>query len=284
MKGIILVGGTGTRLYPSTKVLNKHLLQVFDKPMVYYALAHVMSMGVRDILFVVDGPTQKYLTQLLGQGTHLGCRFRYRRQENPGGIAEAFLLGEDFVSGEPVLLMLGDNFLYGDNFQGEADQLLPVRGAKIFAYRVSKTEGYGVVHLDGRGNPISISEKPKEGGGYAVPGLYLYDHQAMELAKQIKRSPRGEMEITSLHEAYLQQKQLYVEKLPKGLIWFDMGIPSALHEAAQYVSNLLEKKNIYVGCIEQVAYQRGYIDRTGLAQIIDQMPSGAYRSHLHSLL
>ncbi len=283
-KGIILAGGAGTRLYPLTLVASKQLQPVYDKPMIYYPLATLMAAGIRDILIISTPQDVPRFEDLLGDGSRWGIRLSYAVQPEPKGIAQAFLIGEDFIAGDPVCLILGDNLFYGKmgldrivaDFKG---------GARVFGYPVTDPERYGVVEFDREGKVLSIEEKPqKPKSHYAVPGLYLYDGKVVELARNLKPSARGELEITDLNLEYLHRDELMVEKLGRGIAWLDTGTHMSLLEASHFIGTLEARQGLKIACLEEIAFSRGFIDERQMRSVIDQTPKSSYREYLEAVL
>jgi glucose-1-phosphate thymidylyltransferase len=283
-KGIILAGGAGTRLYPLTLVASKQLQPVYDKPMIYYPLATLMAAGIRDILIISTPQDIPRFEDLLGDGSRWGIRLSYAVQPEPKGIAQAFLIGENFIAGDPVCLILGDNLFYGkmglDGIVAEFNA-----GARVFGYPVTDPERYGVVEFDRAGKVLSIEEKPqKPKSHYAVPGLYLYDGNVVELARNLKPSARGELEITDLNLEYLQRGELMVEKLGRGIAWLDTGTHMSLLEASHFIGTLEVRQGLKIACLEEVAFSKGFIDETQMQSVIDQTPKSSYREYLEAVL
>lgn len=279
-KGIVLAGGAGSRLYPLTLVASKQLQPVYDKPMIYYPLSTLMRAGVRDILVISTPQDTPRFEALLGDGSQWGVNLSYMVQPHPGGIAQAFLLAEDFIAGDPVSLILGDNIFYG---RMELTRIFAEfkTGACVFGYPVVDPERYGVVEFDPEGMAVGIEEKPqKPKSNYAVPGLYLYDADVVSLTKQLKPSARGELEITDLNLAYLHQGRLMVERLERGIAWLDTGTHQSLLEASHFIGTLEMRQGLKVACLEEIAYRKGYIDKQQLEQIVDTMPKSSYREYL----
>ncbi|HEY4744496.1 MAG TPA: glucose-1-phosphate thymidylyltransferase RfbA [Desulfuromonadaceae bacterium] len=279
-KGIILAGGAGSRLFPLTLVASKQLQPVYDKPMIYYPLATLMAAGIRDILLISTPHDTPRFEALLGDGSRWGITLSYKVQPEPKGIAQAFLVGEEFIDGQPVGLILGDNIFYGkmnldrivEGFQG---------GARIFGYQVQDPERYGVVEFDGDGRVLSIEEKPKQPKShYAVPGLYLYDGQVVDVAKSIAPSPRGELEITDVNLEYLRRGALTVERLGRGIAWLDTGTHKSLLEASIFIETIESRQGLKIACLEEIALRRGFIDCDRMRQLIDQTPVSSYRDYL----
>nr|WP_303720245.1 glucose-1-phosphate thymidylyltransferase RfbA [Malonomonas rubra] len=283
-KGIILAGGAGTRLYPLTLVASKQLQPIYDKPMIYYPLSILMQAGLQDILIISTPQDTPRFKTLLGDGSRWGIKLSYVVQQEPKGIAQAFLVGEEFVDNQPVCLVLGDNIFYGkmglDKIFAEFDG-----GALVFGYPVNDPERYGVVEFDANGLAIGIEEKPaKPKSHYAVPGLYLYDEKVVELTKQLAPSPRGELEITDLNLAYLKRKELMVEKLGRGIAWLDTGTHMSLLEASHFIGTLEARQGLKIACLEEVAYRKGFIDREQFQQVIETTPKSSYRDYLEAVL
>ena len=285
MKGIVLSGGSGTRLYPMTRAANKQLLPVYNKPMVYYPLTTLMLAGCREILLVVNPHDEEAYRRLFGDGRQWGLAIDYAVQERPGGIAEVFLVGRDFIGKDRVGLILGDNLFYGDSLPAVAERGARGSGAVIYAYWVADPSAYGVIEFDAQDRPIHIVEKPKEPrSNWAVTGLYFYDADVCDVAAQIPRSARGELEITDVNAHYLKQGRLTVEKLGRGYAWLDTGTPSSLLRAAQFVETVEERQGLQIGCPEEVAWRKGYIDGSGLARLIEPIRDSEYGKYLRGLL
>ena len=295
MKGIVLAGGTGSRLHPLTLAISKQLVPVYDKPMIYYPLSVLMSAGIKEILIITTVKDQHMFQRLLGDGSQLGCRFSYATQDEPRGIAEAFIIGESFIGDDPVALILGDNIFYGSGmssilkglgteFKG-SEMLEKVTGACVFAYHVSDPERYGVVEFDTMGKVISLQEKPqKPRSNYAVPGLYFYDNQVVDIAKSIKPSARGELEITTVNEIYLKQDQLNVEIMGRGYAWLDTGTHDSLIEAAQFIQTIEHRQGLKVACPEEIAFAQRWIDAAQLQQLAAPLAKNGYGQYLLNLL
>jgi len=279
-KGILLAGGAGSRLYPLTLVASKQLQPVYDKPMIYYPLATLMMAGINDILIISTPHDTPRFEALLGDGSRWGISISYKVQPEPNGIAQAFIIGEEFIANDPVALILGDNIFYGkmglDRLTREFDS-----GARIFGYYVNDPERYGVVEFDAEGRAIGIEEKPlKPKSNYAVPGLYLYDNSVVRIAKSIAPSARGELEITDVNREYLKQGALMVEKLGRGIAWLDTGTHQSLLEASHFIGTLEARQGLKIACLEEVALRMGYIDCSKMAEVIEQTPKSSYREYL----
>jgi glucose-1-phosphate thymidylyltransferase len=284
-KGILLAGGSGTRLHPATIAVSKQLLPIYDKPMVYYPLSTLMLAGVRDILLISTPQDVPRFETLFGDGSDLGLSIRYAVQPRPEGLAQAFLIGADFLAGAGVALILGDNLFYGAGLVDTLRAADAVRvGASIFAYAVRNPSQYGVVELDAAGNVLSIEEKPaRPRSHYAIPGLYFYDPEVVNIARNLKPSPRGELEITDVNRTYLTAGRLRVELFGRGTAWLDTGTPEALLQASNFIGAVEERQGLKIGCIEEVAYRMGFIDRGQLARLADQLGPGQYGDYLHAL-
>lgn len=282
MKGIILAGGSGTRLYPLTKAVSKQMLAVYDKPMIYYPLSTLMLAGVREILIISTERDLPSFQELLGNGHQLGLELSYAVQEKPNGIAEAFLIGEEFICHERVALVLGDNIFYGRGFTPMMERALEYKeGATVFGYQVNNPSDFGIVEFDKDWKVISIEEKPKQPrSNYAVPGLYFYDNQVVEIAKNIQPSSRGEKEITAINNEYLLRRQLRVELLGRGMAWLDTGTHDGLLEAAEFVSIVQRRQSLYVSCIEEIAYRKGYISQEQLIELAKPLLKTQYGKYL----
>lgn len=268
MKGIILAGGSGTRLHPITLSVSKQLIPVYDKPMIYYPLSTLMQAGIREILIISTPRDLPLFERLLGNGSQLGCSFSYAVQPEPKGLAQAFLIGEPFIGDDTVALILGDNIFYGTGLQGKLQSCKNPKGGTIFAYSVKDPERYGVVEFDAKGKAIYLEEKPQNPkSNYAVPGIYFYDNEVVSIAKQIKPSPRGELEITDVNKAYLQKQKLQVQVLDSGTAWLDTGTFDSLMQASQFVQVLQERQGIRIGAIEDAALQMGYINKKQYQQL-----------------
>jgi glucose-1-phosphate thymidylyltransferase len=282
-KGIVLAGGAGTRLYPMTSVYSKQLVTVYDKPMIYYPVSTVMMADVREILLISTAETIPLYRRLFGDGSHLGLRLEYAVQDQPRGIAEAFVIGEEFLGGDGALFILGDNIFYGYlDFLRRAMQ--DNRGATIFGYYVRDPQRYGVVEFDEQGNALSLEEKPaRPRSNFAVPGLYVYDHQVAAIARSLKPSPRGELEITDLNKAYLARGQLKVRRIGRGVAWLDSGTPESLLDASSFMATIEARQGLKIGCLEEIALRRGFIDLAGFQALIDAMPACQYRQYLQTI-
>ncbi len=282
MKGIILAGGAGSRLFPLTLVASKQLQPVYDKPMVYYPLTTLIENGIREICLISTPQDLPRFKQLLGDGSRFGLKMDYREQAKPEGIAQAFLIAEDFIGNDAATLILGDNIFYGgDSFQKAFGEFKS--GATIFGYHVNDPERYGVVEFDAAGKAVSIEEKPKSPkSNYAVPGLYLYDNEVVNITKNLKPSARGELEITSVNVEYLRRGSLRVQRLPRGFAWLDAGTSSSLHEASAYVQTIEKRAGIKIGCPEEAAFRSGIVTHAQLEAIVGQMPNCEYRAYLET--
>ncbi|BAZ11072.1 glucose-1-phosphate thymidylyltransferase [Calothrix sp. NIES-4071] len=286
MKGIILAGGSGTRLYPLTQVVSKQLMPVYDKPMIYYPLSVLMLAGIKEILIISTPADLPLFQQLLKDGSQWGLKFSYVEQPKPEGLAQAFILGKDFIGNEPVCLILGDNILYGHGLTDILHRAAKLtQGGLIFGYQVKDPRQYGVIEFDARGHAISLEEKPLEPKSkYAVPGIYFYDSQVVEIASNLKPSARGELEITDVNMAYLNKGQLQVEVLGRGYAWLDTGTHESLHQAANYIQTLEERQGLKIACIEEIAYRFGYIDSHQLRALTKLMAKSSYGRYVMQIL
>ncbi|MFL2564775.1 MAG: glucose-1-phosphate thymidylyltransferase RfbA [Parvicellaceae bacterium] len=285
MKGIILAGGSGTRLHPLTLAVSKQLMPVYNKPMIYYPLSTLMHAGIREILFITTPHDQPLFKHLLGDGSKLGCRFEYKIQHEPNGLAQAFVIGKSFIGKEKVALILGDNIFFGTGLGQKLESSTSPDGGYIFAYRVNDPERYGVVEFDENQKVISIEEKPKNPkSNYAVPGLYFYDNNVVEISKNLKPSSRGEYEITDVNKAYLEAGKLKVKTLPRGTAWLDTGTFRSLIQASNFVQTIEERQGFGVGCIEAVAYSNGFINSEKLKELAIPLLKSGYGNYLMSLI
>lgn len=288
MKGIILAGGRGTRLYPMTLTVSKQLLPIYDKPLIYYPLSVLLLARIRDILIISTPQDIDNYKNLLGDGSRIGVRFEYAVQDEPRGLADAFILGADFIGDDSVCLVLGDNVFYGQDFScilSRAKNQAETVGAAIFGYPVKNPKQFGVVEFDEESNVISIEEKPKKPkSGYAVPGLYFYNNDVVEIAKNVKPSERGEIEITSVNNEYLKRGKLKVTLMGRGMAWLDTGTPKGMHKAAGFVKTVQEMQGFYISCIEEIAWRRGFIDDKRLSEIGEELSMTDYGQYLLSLL
>ncbi len=285
MKGIILAGGSGTRLHPLTLAVSKQLMPIYDKPMIYYPLSALMLAGIKEILIISTPNDLPLFERLLGDGKNLGCRFEYAVQEVPNGLAQAFVIGADFIGDDDVALILGDNIFYGTDLERRLKNAVNPDGGIIFAYHVKDPERYGVVEFDKENNVISIEEKPEmPKSNYAVPGVYFYDNSVVEIAKNIKPSPRGEYEITDINKAYLDKGKLKVAKLGRGTAWLDTGTFASLIQAQQFVQVIEERQGLKIGCIEEIAYRKGFIDADQLRKIAEPLMKSGYGEYLMEIL
>ena len=285
MKGIILAGGSGTRLHPLTLAVSKQLMPIYDKPMIYYPLSILMSAGIKEILIISTPHDLPHFEKLLGDGKQLGCSFSYAVQAIPNGLAQAFVIGEDFIGNDKVALILGDNIFYGVGMDNLLKENNNPQGGVVYAYHVSDPERYGVVEFDGNMNAVSIEEKPTQPkSNYAVPGLYFYDNSVVEIAKNLKPSARGEYEITDINAEYLKRGQLKVAVLDRGTAWLDTGTFASLMQAGQFVQVIEERQGLKIGCIEEVAFKNGFISSNELKQIATPLVKSGYGSYLMNLI
>jgi len=285
MKGIILAGGTGSRLYPITKGICKQLMPIYDKPMVYYPLSTLMMAGIRDILIITTPEDRASFERLLGDGTQLGCHFSYLAQETPRGLADAFILGADFIGNDKVAMILGDNIFYGHGFGNSLKHCTDPDGGIIFAYPVADPERYGVVEFDANQQAISIEEKPLHPkSNYCVTGLYFYDNDVIQMAKNVQPSERGEIEVTAVNDAYLQRGKLKVETLDRGAAWLDTGTFGSMMDASQFVEVVEKRTGLKIGCIEEIAWQEGYITDDQLLKLSEDLKKSGYGEYLARLL
>lgn len=285
MKGIILAGGSGTRLHPLTLAMSKQLMPVYDKPMIYYPLSILMMAGIREVLIISTPHDLPHFEKLLGNGADLGCRFEYCVQPSPDGLAQAFILGADFIGDDDVCLILGDNIFFGADIQNTLKKCASPSGGIVFAYHVSDPERYGVVDFDDDMNALSIEEKPAHPkSNYAVPGLYFYDNSVVKISQNLKPSPRGELEITDVNKIYLNQGKLKVQVLSRGTAWLDTGTFNSLMQAGQFVQVIEDRQELKIGCIEEIAWRNGYIDDKQLEKIAKPLTKSGYGTYLLNLL
>jgi glucose-1-phosphate thymidylyltransferase len=284
MKGIILAGGSGTRLYPITKAVSKQLMPIYDKPMIYYPLSILMMAGIHEILIITTPEDNAQFKRLLGNGSQLGCRFEYAVQEIPNGLAQAFVIGADFIGNDKVALILGDNIFHGTGLDKQLHTLTNVEGGYVFAYQVSDPERYGVVEFDTDMKAISIEEKPgSPKSNFAVPGLYFYDNDVLKIARELQPSSRGEYEITDVNKAYLQKGKLKVSVLDRGTAWLDTGTFDSLSDASEFVRVIEKRQGTKIGCVEEVAYKQGYISKEQLMKLAAELAKSGYGEYLQKI-
>ena len=286
MKGIILAGGSGTRLYPITIAMSKQLMPIYDKPMIYYPLSTLLSAGINEILIISTPQHLPRFEQLLGDGSRIGCRFTYKVQEKPRGLADAFIVGADFIGSESVAMILGDNIFYGSDFDDKLQEAIKdLDGGVIFGQKVADPERYGIVEFDDEMKVVSIEEKPDEPkSNYAIPGLYIFDNNVINYAKEAKPSQRGEIEITEIHNSYLRANKLKVVLLERGTAWLDTGTFESMNQAAQLVKVIEERQGFKIGCIEEAAFRRGFIDTEQLVRLAEPLKKSGYGEYLFQLL
>ncbi len=286
MKGIILAGGSGTRLYPITLAISKQLIPIYDKPMIYYPLSVLMNAGIREILIISTPHDIPRFKNLLGDGSRLGCNFSYKVQEEPKGLADAYIVGADFIGKDAVAMILGDNIFYGNDLDNKVKEAMKdLDGGVIFGQQVADPERYGIVEFDKNMKALSIEEKPlKPKSNYAIPGLYFFDNNVIEIAKNVKPSPRGEIEITEIHNAYLKQNKLKVQLLDRSTAWLDTGTFDSMNDATEYIRVIEKRNGIKVGCIEEIAYRQGFINKLQLKKIAESLIKSGYGKYLFGLI
>lgn len=285
MKGIILAGGSGTRLYPITKGVSKQLIPIYDKPMIYYPLTTLISAGIREILIISTPQDLPRFEQLLGDGSQIGCNFSYKAQEEPRGLADAYIVGAEYIGNDNVAMVLGDNIFYGSDFDKKVKKAVDTEGGVIFGQQVTDPERYGIVEFDNDMNVVSIEEKPEQPkSNYAIPGLYFFDNNVVEIAKQVKPSARGEIEITEIQNAYLRDGKLKVNLLDRGTAWLDTGTFASMNQAAQFVQVIEERQGLKIGCIEEAAWREGFINDAQLEALATELKKSGYGEYLVSLL
>lgn len=285
MKGIILAGGSGTRLYPITKGISKQIMPIYDKPMIYYPLSTLLQAGIRDILIITTPDDQPQFQRLLGDGSELGINLQYAAQPSPDGLAQAFIIGEEFIGDDKVALILGDNIFYGEAFGHSLKQCVDPDGGVVFAYKVSDPERYGVVEFDDQHKAVSIEEKPSNPkSDYAVVGLYFYDNEVVQIARNIQPSDRGELEITTVNEEYLKRGKLKVQTMSRGSAWLDTGTFESMNDASEYIRVIEKRTGLKIGCIEEIAYRQGFINAEQLQKIADPLVKSGYGKYLQALI
>jgi glucose-1-phosphate thymidylyltransferase len=285
MKGIILAGGSGTRLYPITKGISKQIMPIYDKPMIYYPLGTLMQSGIRDVLIITTPDDQSQFQRLLGDGSDLGINLQYAAQPSPDGLAQAFIIGEEFIGNDKVALILGDNIFYGESFGNSLEECADPDGGIVFAYEVSDPQRYGVVEFDVNRHAVSVEEKPSEPkSNYAVVGLYFYDNDVVDIAKNIEPSDRGELEITSVNDVYLQRGKLKVQTMGRGSAWLDTGTFESMNDASEYIRVIEKRTGLKIGCIEEIAWRQGFINDQQLQKLAEPLLKSGYGKYIQSLL